>query len=195
MEVLATKRLNPSRNSVRECKAPWPRPIPAKTLILLGYYVRCRMRSERFSISGQPHFSRRFICYTTRLGGVQEGDRYSRRFFSRFKFCGPWAIHPFPPYLSQSRSGGTLQQEHGQSGKRKIPARPKPERGALLVENQRISNTRCCWSSACVRSKSSPSPQSRLPCSLWLTGTRAVKARRWRSDDRRRRYGLWRQCS
>ena len=30
---------NPSRSAVRECKAPWPRPIPAKFLILLGYYI------------------------------------------------------------------------------------------------------------------------------------------------------------
>ena len=35
-------RVNPSRNSVPECKTPWPRPTPAKCLLLLGYYVRCR---------------------------------------------------------------------------------------------------------------------------------------------------------
>src|SRR5947207_13926186 len=31
------KRLNPSRSSVPEFKTSWPRPIPAKTLLLLGY--------------------------------------------------------------------------------------------------------------------------------------------------------------
>jgi hypothetical protein len=32
-------RLNPSRNSVPECEAPWPRPIPAfETCFLLVYY-------------------------------------------------------------------------------------------------------------------------------------------------------------
>jgi len=46
-EVLAT---NPSRNAVPESEAPWPRPIPAKCLLLLGYRFGCRTRSERFNV-------------------------------------------------------------------------------------------------------------------------------------------------
>src|SRR2546423_1014367 len=67
-------RLNPSRNSVPECEAPWPRPIPAfETCLLLVYYFRCRARYERFKNPACHTCSRRFFFYTTRRARAQ-GD-------------------------------------------------------------------------------------------------------------------------
>ena len=66
------KRLNPSRSSVPECKTPWPRPIPAKTLLLLGYYFRCRTITRDSKISPACHTcSRRFVFYITMPVRVQ----------------------------------------------------------------------------------------------------------------------------